>query len=98
MRRRDLVPTRMGMALAIATLAGCSTTPPKVAWDCSEGDPQFALLERCITDELAVARSEGEAEIAEVVSRRRAEAMQKLLEIVDAGDTPTERQYRLAGC
>ena len=98
MRRRHLTPTRMGMALAIATLAGCSAVPLKVAWEYSEGDPEFALLERCVTDELAVARLEGEAEIAEVVSRRRAEAMRKLLEIVDAGDTPTERQYRLAGC
>lgn len=86
------------VAFAIATLAGCSAVPLKVAWEYSEDEPEFALLERCVTDELAVARSEGEAEIAEVVSRRRAEAMRKLLEIVDAGDTPTERQYRIAGC
>ena len=62
-------------------------------------DPAIvAHLERCIADELAVARTEGVVEVNEVVSRRRAKAMRRLLAIVDAGDTPTEREYRLAGC
>ena len=82
----------------IAALTGCSAAPFTVAWNYSEDDPQFELLERCIADELAVARTEGVVEVNEVVSRRQAKAMRRLFEIVDAGDTPTEREYRLAGC
>ena len=86
------------VALAVATLAGCSATPFTVAWEYESDEPQFALLERCIADDLAVAKANGAAEKEEVVSRHRAEAMRSLLATVDAGDTPTERQYRLAGC
>ena len=82
----------------VVALTACSTTPFTVAWNYSEGDPQFELLKRCAADELAVAKAEGVAEMNEVVSRRRAKAMRRLLAIVDAGDTPTEREYRLAGC
>ncbi len=93
----------MAMRRAIAitgvvALTGCSAAPFTVAWNYSEDDPQFELLERCIADELAVARKKGVVEVNEVVSRRQAKAMRRLLEIVDAGDTPTEREYRLAGC
>lgn len=82
----------------VAALTACSATPFTVAWNYSEDDPQFELLERCIADELAAARTKGVVEVNEVVSRRQAKAMRRLLEIVDAGDTPTEREYRLAGC
>ena len=84
--------------VGVAALTGCSAAPFTVAWNYSENDPQFELLERCIADELAVARTKGVVEVNEVVSRRQAKAMRRLLEIVDAGDTPTEREYRLAGC
>ena len=86
------------VALAVATLAGCSATPLTFAWEYSSDEPKFALLERCMGDDLAVAKQTGTAEKSAVVSRRRAEAMRQLLEIVDAGDTPTEREYRQAGC
>ena len=85
-------------ALALATLVGCSVAPFTVAWEYSDDEPEFSLLERCIADEMAVARAEGVSEKAAVVPRRQAEAMRKLLKIVDAGDTPTEREYRRAGC
>jgi len=89
---------RAVVAFVVATLAGCSVTPFTVAWEYSDDEPEFALLERCIPDELAAAKERGAAEQADVVSRRQAEAMRRLLEIVDAGNTPTEREYRLAGC
>lgn len=90
---------RLGfLPIAIATLAACSSTPFTVAWQYSSDQPEFALLERCISDDLAVAKKKGVAEQAGTVSRRQAEAMRRLLEIVDAGDTPTEREYRRAGC
>ena len=85
-------------ALALTTLVGCSATPFTVVWEYSDDEPEFSLLERCIADEMAVARAEGVSEKAGVVPRRQAEAMRKLLKIVDAGDTPTEREYQRAGC
>ena len=86
------------VALAVASLAGCSATPFAGAWEYSDDEQAFAMLERCIADDLAVAKASGTAEKSEVVSRRRAEAMRQLLAIVDAGDTPTEREYQQAGC
>ena len=85
-------------ALAITTFTGCSVTPFSVAWEYSDDEPEFALLKRCMAEELALAKADGAAEKVDVIPRRRAEAMRKLLEIVDAGDTPTEREYRRAGC
>ena len=97
---RDMSTQARGaaVALAIAALTGCSATPFTFAWEYSSDEPQFALLERCMGDDLAVAQQTGMAEKSTVVTGRRAEAMRKLVQIVDAGDTPTERQYRLAGC
>ena len=90
---------RATVILAIAMVAGCSSpTPFTVAWEYADDEPEFALLERCFSDELAVAKSTGVAEISGVVSRRRAEAMRRLLQTIEAGNTPTEREYRRAGC
>lgn len=97
---RDVSTQTRGVvvALAVAALMGCSATPFTFAWQYSSDEPQFALLERCIADDLAVAKANGAAEKSEVVSRRRAEGMRRLLAIVDAGDTPTEREYQQARC
>ena len=84
--------------LVAVTFAGCAAAPFTVAWQYSEDEPEFALLERCMADELAVARTTGAAEMSGVISRRKAEAMRRVLEVVEAGDTPTEREYRRAGC
>ena len=84
--------------LAITTFTGCSVTPFTVAWEYSDDEPEFESLKRCMAEELALAKADGVAEKVDVIPRRRAEAMRKLLEIVDAGDTPTEREYRRAGC
>ena len=81
--------------LGVALIGGCLGTEPfAVNWRYAEGDGKFELIERCYGDDAIFAAKEGKG----TLSRRRAEALRRLIEKVDAGQVPTERDYRKAGC
>ena len=87
----------LGLAAALGC-AGCAT-PLAFSWEYASDQPEFALLvERCLRDELAEAKTTGSAQVREEIPREQAKAMRRLLATIEAGDTPTERDYRRAGC
>ena len=51
-----------------------------------------------MTTTLSSDRSKAPTERKGKLPRRRAEALRQLIEKVDAGEIPTERDYRKAGC
>ena len=83
--------------VAVVACAGCAT-PFTVSWEYASDQPEFALLERCFRDELTEARTTGSAETRDAITRKQAKAMRRLLATVEGGGTPTERDYRRAGC
>ena len=83
--------------VAVMGCAGCAT-PFTVSWEYASEQPEFALLERCFRDELAKAKTTGSADVRNAINRRQAKAMRRLLATVEAGGTPTDRDYRRAGC
>ena len=93
MRRLPIV---VGLA-AVLGCAGCAT-PFTVSWEYASEQPEFALLEPCFRDELAKAKTTGTADIRNAIDRKQAKAMRRLLATVEAGGTPTDRDYRWAGC
>ena len=91
---------RRTMAIAgLGALGGCLGTEPfEVHWRYAEGDGKFELVQRCYEGDAVFTRSDESAERKGTLSRRRAEALRRLIEKVDAGEIPTERDYRRAGC
>ena len=91
---------RWAMAiLGSALVGGCLGTEPfTVNWRYAAGDGKFELIERCFDDDAIFAETEGSTKRKGTLSRRRAEALRRLIEKVDAGQVPTERDYRKAGC
>ena len=71
-----------------------------VATEGREGDPGFAVMERCFPLESKAARaSPGKLiEWTSTISRRQAKAFYRLVEKVEAGETLTEQDYTAAGC
>ena len=85
--------------LGVALIGGCLGTEPfAINWRYAAGDGKFELIERCYGDDAIFAAKEDSTEGKGTISRRRAEALQRLIEKVDAGQVPTERDYRKAGC
>ena len=85
--------------VGLGALGGCLGTEPfEVNWRYAEGDGKFELVQRCYEGGAIFSRSEQAAEQKGTLSRRRAEALRRLIDKVDAGEIPTERDYRKAGC
>ncbi len=74
--------------------------PWSFAKEGGEGDPGFAVMERCYPLELKAARaSPGKLiEWTSTISRRQAKAFYRLVEKAEVGETLTERDYTAAGC
>ena len=88
------------LALATAALAGCCAMPWSFAREGGEGDPGFAVMERCYPLELKAARASFDKPIewTSTIGRRQAKAFYRLFEKVEAGETLTEQDYTAAGC
>ena len=85
--------------LGVCVVGGCAGIEPfEVSWRYAEGDGKFELIERCYDDDAIFDRSKAPTERKGKLPRRRAEALRQLIEKVDAGEIPTERDYRKAGC
>ncbi len=80
----------------LLTVTGCSWS---THFEYAEGDVEFEMLQRCFEVELKEARASGSVVIwSEVVSRKQARAIRRLMEKVEGGVTPTENDYVKAGC
>ena len=74
--------------------------PRSFAREGGEGDPGFAVMERCYPLELKAARASFDKPIewTSTIARRQAKAFYRLFEKVEAGETLTEQDYTAAGC
>ena len=88
------------LALTTAMLAGCCATSWSFAWEYREGDPGFAVMEKCFPLESKAARASPDKwiEWTSTMGGRQAKAFYRLVEKAEAGETPTERDYTAAGC
>ena len=92
------------VGLATAALAGCCAFEPYrqlVTWDVNKDDPRVAVLQKCFPLEIRASYVSPEQKIegsATILERDEADAFFRLVELVKAGQTPTERDYTNAGC
>ncbi len=81
--------------LLFLALAGCAWS---AHYEYTEEDAAFSFVERCYEIELKEAREIGYVEWSEVLTRKQARHIRRLLRKLESGVTPTEDDYSKAGC
>ena len=86
----------IALCSCLLVVTGCSWS---THFEYAEDDVEFAMLQRCFEVELKEARASGSVVTwSDVVSRKQASAIRRLIEKVESGVTPTENDYVKAGC